>query len=140
MDLRQKANELVGHLGTLIKVDGLVFDEEDTCVILLDEKILFILELVEDPDAIIFSVVLGNLPVEGRESMFYDLLSANFYWNKTEGGTIGIDDETDIVTLCYLLSFPLKDDFEFAVTFEKLANISEYWVDKLLVHPGKAVK
>lgn len=140
MNLTEKANELVANLGVLIQVDGLVFDEDKTCVILLDDKILFILELVEDLNAIIISVVLGNLPVEGRESMLYELLSANFYWNKTDGGTIGIDDETDVVTLCYLLNFPLKDDNDFPATFEKIANISEYWIDKLLVHPGNDVK
>lgn len=140
MDIRGKANELVSNLGEIIKVDGLAFDEDGNCIILLDEKILFILELVEDFDGIIFSVVLGNLPVEGRESMLYELLSANFYWNRTDGATIGVDDETDIVTLCYLLRFPLKDNSDFEITFEKLANISEYWIDKLLVHPGKGVK
>lgn len=140
MDISEKANELVANLGKLIKVDGLSFDQEGNCIILLDDKILFILELVEDHDGIIFGVVLGNLPIEGRESMLYELLSANFYWNRTDGATIGIDDETDIVTLCYFLQFPLKDDADFEITFEKLANISEYWIDKLLVHPGKGVK
>jgi hypothetical protein len=140
MDINTKANSLVSNLGKLIKVDGLSFDQEGNCIILLDDKILFILELAEDLNGIIFSVILGNLPVEGRESMLYELLSANFYWNRTDGATIGIDDQTDIVTLCYFLTFPLKDDSDFEITFERLANISEYWIDKLLVNPGKGVK
>ena len=140
MDIRGKANELVANLGRLIRIDGLAFDQEDSCVILLDDKILFVLELAEDLNGVVFSVILGNLPIEGRETMLYELMSANFYWSRTGGATIGVDDETDIVTLCYLLTFPLKDDSDFEVTFEKLANISEYWIDKLEVNPGKGVK
>lgn len=131
MDIREKANELVANLGKRIKVDGLVFDDEDNCIILLDDKILFILELSEEIKSIVFSIVLGNLPVEGRQAILYELLSANFYWNKTEGGTLGIDEETDIVTMCYLMGIPLEDDTDFEIIFEKLANISEYWIDRL---------
>lgn len=140
MNIRDKSSELVTKLGKVIKIEGLGFDAEGNCVILLDDKILFILELAEELNGVIFSVVLGNLPVEGRESMLYELLTANFYWSRTEGATIGVDDETDIVTLCYLLHFPLSDDSDFEITFERLANIAEYWIDKLQVHPGKGVK
>lgn len=132
MNIREKANELVSNLGKIIQVEGLVFDEEDNCIIMLDNKILFILELDEESKTIVFNVILGNLPIVGRQDVLYELLSANFYWNKTEGGTIGIDEQTDIVTMCYSLDFPLENDSEFEAVFEKLANASEYWINRLL--------
>lgn len=132
MNIRDKANELVANLGNVIHVEGLVFDDEDNCNILIDNKILFILELDENAKIIIFNIVLGTLPIEGRQNMLYELLSANFYWNKTEGGTIGIDEQTDIVTMCYLMNLPLKDDSNFELVVEKLAQASEYWIDRLL--------
>lgn len=132
MNIREKANELVANLGTVIQVEGLIFDEEDSCIILLDNKILFILELDEDSKTIVFNIVLGNLPIVERQNVLYELLSANFYWNRTEGGTIGIDEQTDIVTMCYVMDIPLENDSEFEVIFEKLANASEFWIDRLL--------
>ncbi len=132
MNIREKANELVANLGKIIQVEGLVFDEEDSCIILLDNKILFILELDEESKTIVFNIILGNLPIVGRQEVLYELLSANFYWNRTEGGTIGIDEQTDIVTMCYVMNVPLENDSEFEVVFEKLANASEYWVNRLL--------
>lgn len=132
MNTREKANELVANLGKIIQVEGLVFDEEDSCVILIDNKILFILELNEESNSIIFNIILGNLPIVGRQEVLYELLSANFYWNRTEGGTIGIDEQTDIVTMCYVMEMNLENDEEFEVIFEKLANASEYWIDRLL--------
>lgn len=140
MNIREKANELVANLGKIIQVEGLVFDEEDNCIVLLDNKILFILELDEESKTILFNIVLGNLPIVERQNVLYELLSANFYWNKTEGGTIGIDEQTDIVTMCYVMKLPLKSDSEFEVIFEKLANASEYWIDRLLEAGSADVK
>lgn len=132
MNIREKANEFVANLGKIIHVDGLIFDDDDSCIILIDNKILFILELDEDAKTIVFNVVLGNLPIMRRQEVLYELLSANFYWNRTEGGTIGIDEQTDIVTLCYTMGLPLENDSDFEFIFEKLANASEYWIDRLL--------
>lgn len=132
MNIREKANELVANLGKTIKVEGLEFDDENSCIVLVDNKILFILELDEDTKTIAFNIVLGNLPIVERQNVLYELLAANFYWNRTEGGTIGIDEQTDIVTMCYLMSLPLENDSDFELVVEKLANASEYWVDRLL--------
>ena len=132
MDLREEADKWVSDLATKVGIkDEVKFDDEDTCVIFLDEKILFILELNEDIHGIVINVVIGNLPEKDREAVLYDMMSANFFWNRTEGATLGVDEETDIVGLCYMVSLPLENEDDFDVVFEKLANVGEYWIDRL---------
>jgi len=131
MELDEYVEKLLGLLGEKIGLKDLSFNEEGSCLFVLDEDKLFMVDLDESTRTLILSVAMGMLPEENREELLYDLLTANYYWMRTGGGTLGIDPENDIVLLCYAMQLPLENDMDFLFCIEKLANVADYWVGRL---------
>jgi hypothetical protein len=46
-------------------------------------------------------VYLGEIPEAGAEDLLRDLLSANFFWRRTQGATLSLETETHGVVLAY---------------------------------------
>jgi hypothetical protein len=131
MDIEEYVEQLLATLGKKLGLGELSFNEEGSCLFVLDENKLFIIDLDESTRTLIISVALGMLPEENREEVLYDLLTANYYWMRTGGGTLGVDPENNVVLLCYLMQLPLENDMDFLFCIEKLANVADYWVERL---------
>ncbi len=131
MDLEEYVEQFLATLGKKLGLEDLSFNEEGSCLFVLDENKLFIIDLDESTRTLIISVALGMLPEENREEVLYDLLTANYYWMRTGGGTLGVDPENDVVLLCYAMQLPLENDMDFLFCIEKLANVADYWIKRL---------
>lgn len=57
----------------------------------------------------------------------FELLCGNYSWNQTEGGTLGVDRQTEIVTLSYLVELPMAEPDQFPAIIEKLAGVAKHW-------------
>ena len=64
---------------------------------------------------------------EDRADAMSEMLEANHEWRETEGGTLGIDSNTGMVTLSYRVDLPLDDPSVIQDVIVKLYNIGLYW-------------
>lgn len=107
----------------------LAWDEGNQCALTFDETLGVILTLDEVVDAMFLIWVLGDLPeeAEDRADAMSEMLEANHEWRETEGGTLGIDSNTGMVTLSYRVDLPLDDPSVIQDIIVKLYNIGLYW-------------
>jgi hypothetical protein len=132
-DLREHANELLQLIQSALPMEEgapkLEWNENDQCSLTFDEDLAVVITLDEVVEAMFLNWVLGELPTEPAEALdaMQDLLEANYEWRMTEGGTLGIDPDTSVISLCYRVDLPLDDPAVVQTVITKLYNISAHW-------------
>lgn len=120
---------------------ALEWDENNQCSLTFNDDLAVIITLDEVVDAIFLNWILGGLPNEPEAvaNAMQELLEANHEWNMTEGGTLGLDPDTGLVTLSYRVNLPLDDTAVIQDVIAKLYNISNHWQKNLnLGYPADA--
>jgi hypothetical protein len=134
---REQAQAFLESLRQFLKIDPaspakLEFDRHNECIIKWEDRFTLMFYLDEEIGAIIVNVPLGTLPAdESRLEVMFELLAANYSWNLTEGGTLGVDRETGIIALSYLVDLPLEPISASEAIIAKLINVSDYWDRKI---------
>jgi hypothetical protein len=137
MDIRKHGNMLLQSLAPILEITGrdkeeMVFDRNNECFLTFEDKIVLMFYLDEDLNTIIINSLLGILPQDdSREEIMYELLCGNYCWNLSEGGTLGVDRETAVITLGYFVDLPLEPVELFEEIIAKLVNVTDYWIKKL---------
>lgn len=135
MDIRDHGDALLQSLAEVLPLDDkskLVFDENNECFLTLDHRIVLMFYLDEEIDTIIINILLGVLPEDdSREEIMFELLCANYCWNLTEGGTLGVDKETAVISMSYPVQLPLDPPTVFEEIIAKLVNAADFWISKL---------
>jgi hypothetical protein len=131
MNLREYVNGLLQEIGKSLDLPGLVLDENDHCVLLFDDKVVLNMELDNDKELLIIYSYIGEVPFEGRETIFEALLESNLFWKDTQGATIGIDRQTQTVVLAFPIELPLKRKENFEERLALFVDITESWINRL---------
>ncbi len=133
MNIREHAESLLQSIANALP-EGLVtqgvlrFDANDECLLTLDGRIPIMMYLEEESSALILNSPLGLLPSgQAREAVMLKLLRANYCWNQTEGGTLGVDEGTGLVCMSYLVALPLAEPGQMPDILTKLAGIAAHW-------------
>lgn len=142
MDIVNHADQLLTHLGSVLKLTNLKFNDNNECFFTLEKKIVFMLYLDDqEMNSIIINVPMGVLPEnENRERLMYELLCGNYCWSVTDGATIGIDDETAVISLSYLVQLPLQAQGQIVDIVAKLVAVAQYWMKKIEKISNEAVR
>jgi hypothetical protein len=133
MNLHEHTNTLLQRISEdlspgALSGDPLKLDDNNEVFITLDEKLMLMIYLDEEVSSLILNLPLGKLPQDpSRESIMLELLRANYCWNLTQGGTLGIDRDTDVICLSYLIDLPLAEPAQMSVIISKLAAVSQHW-------------
>lgn len=134
---REHAHAFLESLRSFLNIDPaspskLEFDRNNECIVTWEGRFTLMFYLEEEIGAIIINVPLGTLPAdESRLELMFELLAANYSWNLTEGGTLGIDRDTGIIALSYLVDLPLDPISASETIIAKLVNVSDYWDRKI---------
>ncbi len=113
--------EILESLGLFLELDDLQFSEEDdTCILQLDDKIQVNITLNAINDTIVLHHLIGTLPQENRGTVVEQLLEANLFWSGTNGATISMERETSMVIIARALAIYSSDGK--LLTGEILAN------------------
>ncbi|MBM3856424.1 MAG: type III secretion system chaperone [Verrucomicrobia bacterium] len=140
-NFRTQAEEILESLGLFLGLDDLEFGEDDdTCGLRLDEKMLVSLTLNQERETIVLHHLIGTLPVKNRAELVEQLLEANLFWSGANGATISMERETGFVIIARAFSLYTSDGKlltgEFlANAIADLASASNYWQD-FLEHPN----
>lgn len=126
-----QSNQLIKNLGLKLGDQDLNFDEENVCSLYLNEEFLFLLERDPQESVLLLSLVLGPLPATNREEILFHLLSANFYWELSAGGTFTIDEDNEVVVLMKKLSARQLEVEALMEHIEGLCTTGTYYWNKL---------
>ncbi len=132
--LREHADALLAAVAAELPLDpaaraSLALDEHNECFLTLQDRIVVMFYLDEAAHALMLNLPIGSLPSDGgREAVMLELLSGNYVWQLTEGGTLGIDRATDVITLGYLVPLPLAHPEQMPRIVEKLASVADHWM------------
>jgi hypothetical protein len=135
-DLREHADELLRLIQQALPMEGepkLEWDENDQCSLTFDEDLAVVITLDEVVEAMFMGWVLGELPTEPDAVLeaMQELLEANHEWRMTEGGTLGLEPDSGVVSLSYRIDLPLDDPGVIQDIIAKLFNICRHWQQTL---------
>jgi Tir chaperone protein (CesT) family len=137
MDKRALALQLLAELGETLTVGAISLDEaSQSCNLLFDEDLVLHIEFVEDTGRFVLSCYLGELPHENTESLLRELLAANLYWHRTRGATLGLEEGTGGVILCYAHSVSELDRSSFEALIKNFVNQAEKWSRGIAATPS----
>ncbi|MDR0727778.1 MAG: type III secretion system chaperone [Puniceicoccales bacterium] len=131
MDLRNEVNRILARLAKSLHLSELSLDNNQHCMLMFDDKIVLNLELDEKYEYLVAYAYLGEVPLVGRENIFEKLLEPNFFWNGTNGMTIGIDKQSQTVVLMMRFQLPLKNPDTFEESLADFVDMTESWMHKL---------
>lgn len=132
MDIDEEGTKVLSALAQELGLSALRFDEEDTSGFALDQKMVIDLHLDRVTEEVVIGVTFGAMP-EGRDDAGFlrRLLEANYYWRLTQGGTIGLDEKSGALTLCYRVPLPMQEPAQIGEIVAKLAGAAEHWSRRL---------
>lgn len=133
MNIREHAESLLQTIASelpegLITEGALKFDDNDECLFTLDNRVPLMMYLEEESRSLILNAPIGLLPTgPAREEMMLEMLQANYCWNMTEGGTLGVDRGTGLICISYLVALPLEEPTQMPAIINKLAGVAQHW-------------
>ncbi len=132
MNIRDHAQELLQQIAEELPPDALesalAFDDNDECFIALGDDLLVTLLLDEEIRALTLTLPVRPLPEdETRETVLLELMQGNYSWSLTEGGTLGVDRESGLICLSYLVPLPLAEPAQMPQIVNKLVSVVLHW-------------
>ena len=145
MSYRYLADRMLAKLAAELRTEELKLDEKGSLLTVLN-GVLFSFHYDERLEALFIQADGGDLRAAGPEALGQALektLKANFLWQGTAGGILGLDDEERLI-LAYRLDFPLarldEDERGYDDTLLELlpylAGAAE-WAQDLAAGPGR---
>lgn len=129
--MKEHVNELLKHIGEGLNLPDLCLDDNNHCILLFDEKIVLNMDLDEEGNKLVIYAYIGEIPLECRETIFEKALEGNFFWNETDGGTLGIDKQSQSLVLAKSFSLPLKDFNAFEDQLATFVEVVEKWINRI---------
>ncbi|MGL4722403.1 MAG: CesT family type III secretion system chaperone [Desulfovibrionaceae bacterium] len=132
MSVRKSADLLLEHLMGVFSIKGLSFNKDNECILTIDSKIVFLFYLDENAGALLLNAVVDTIDFDSSASkkIYYELLCGNYNWAYSAGGTLGIDKNTGILTLCYRYTLPIAPQV-FTDSLARVASAVEHWMKRI---------
>jgi hypothetical protein len=121
------AEQLLNDLGITMGLPGLKFNEEGCARLLFDGRTPVSLEHQADSGQVQIYSELGQLPPEGRETLYLALLEGNLFGLGTQGATLAVDGTNQEVILCRTLIAEEMTSATFSATLESFVTCVEHW-------------
>ena len=133
MDKRDIANQLVTELGKTLTVPEMTLNEQNYAALLFDDNILLNIEYDVIQDRMMLYVYLDELPTEGSEPILRQLMAANFFWYRTQGATLSLEEETGGILISYAHQLIDLDAGKFEDICSNFVQKAEEWKNKISV-------
>jgi hypothetical protein len=121
---------LLADFGKKIGIADLAPDEAGYCCLAFDEVVVN-LEFNEASDQLFLSSHVGDLPDDGREALYEQLLEANYFFRGTNGAVLSVDTPSKQVVLLHQTPTVTLDGGSFETLIENFVNVAERWVGQL---------
>jgi len=129
--MKEQVNELLKHIGEGLNLLDLCLDDNNHCILLFDEKIVLNMDFDEEGNKLVIYAYIGEIPLECREAIFEKALEGNFFWNETDGGTLGIDKQSQSLVIAKAFPLPLTDFNTFEDQLATFVEVVEKWITRI---------
>lgn len=113
MATRQQVEAAIAAFATAARINGLALDAQDSCSVMIQERVQVDLIFDEAAGRLVLESTLGVLPRSGRTAMLLELARGNRLGAATRGGTLAIGPDDEIVLMRELphaeLDYPLLE-------------------------------
>ena len=130
-ELKAHVNEVLKRIGDGQGLSDLCLDENNHCMLLFDEKIVLNIDLDEAGKLLVIYAYMGEVPLECREAVYQKALEGNFFWNETEGSTLGLDKQSQSLVLARAFGLPLTDVAAFEDRLAVFVEVVEKWMTRI---------
>lgn len=125
--------DIENHLqnyGKEIGLPELKFNEQGICSLNFDSKINVDIVYRKEQDQCILAAPIGDLPSEGKENFFKELLVANAFGIDNAGAALGVEEEENRVVLSYVFIASIVSFDLFKTILANFVNLAEEWISK----------
>lgn len=127
----QNYKKLLSDLGHSVGLPDLAPDEDNYCCLGFDDKIITHIQFNAENEVLMLFAQLGTIDEDKTTLIYPRILKANLFWQGTGGATIGVDDETREVLMCYQIPMAFMDFQKFQELLEGFINTAELWISTL---------
>lgn len=124
-------SEYIVNYGKEVGITDLKLNDDGICSLSFDEKLNVDIVYRKEQEQVIFAAPIGDIPPEGQESFFKQLLIANAFGIENAGAVLGIEEDENRVVLSYMF---ISSTFSFDLFKTVLANfvdLVEVWQEKI---------
>lgn len=129
--MKEHVNELLKHIGDGLNLPNLCLDDNNHCILLFDEKIVLNMDFDQEGNKLVIYAYIGEIPLECREIIFEKALEGNFFWNETDGGTLGVDKQSQSLVLAKSYTLPIEKFNDFEDQLASFVEIVEKWIVRI---------
>ena len=129
--MKKHVNELLKHIGDGLNLPNLCLDDNNHCILLFDEKIVLNMDFDQEGNKLVIYAYIGEIPLECRELVFEKALEGNFFWNETDGGTLGVDKQSQSLVLAKSYTLPIEKFNDFEDQLASFVEIVEKWIVRI---------
>ena len=110
---------------------NLALDDNGTCSLELADGRPLVLQERANLNELDFVALLGEVPDAAHADVFRELLTANFYWEKTLGATLSWNADLEQVVLIYPLPLADATDETLESIFKRFLELQAAWKERL---------
>jgi hypothetical protein len=128
MEPLEQANALLTALAGELNSETLELDPEYLMrdVTIGDDMLLFSFD--DDTDELFSSVYIAPVPEgPGKEEQLLQLMRANYAWNGTDGGILGLDGDIGFVTHSLVFYVPMTEPEAFLTAISRQLQLTDHW-------------
>ena len=109
----------------------IALDDNGTCSFELADGRPLVLQERANLNELDFVALLGEVPDAAHADVFRELLTANFYWEKTLGATLSWNADLEQVVLIYPLPLADATDETLESIFKRFLELQAAWKERL---------
>ena len=123
-------NNLLREFGSAIGIPDLQLDEEYRCNMMFDE-VPVSFELGDGDESVYIYSLLGQVPDDGLERFYAELLHANYLFAESGGSTLGVDSQSGNVVLLREERLESMRLSTLESVAEQFVSVAEAWMSRL---------
>ena len=123
-------NNLLREFGSAIGIPDLQLDEEYRCNMMFDE-VAVSFELGDGDESVYIYSLIGQVPDDGLERFYAELLHANYLFAESGGSTLGVDSQSGNVVLLREERLESMRLSTLESVAEQFVNVAEAWMSRL---------
>ena len=123
-------NNLLREFGSAIGIPDLQLDEEYRCNMMFDE-VPVSFELGDGDESVYIYSLLGQVPEDGLERFYAELLHANYLFADSGGSTLGVDSKSGNVVLLREERLESMRLSTLESVAEQFVSVAEAWMNRL---------
>ncbi|HCJ11767.1 MAG TPA: hypothetical protein DHV51_01545, partial [Opitutae bacterium] len=96
-----------------------------------DGAAIVTLQYNDAADLLLVHSCVGTVKPDVTSAVLMELLSANCYWQGTQGATLGIEKEGGLVILAYSIPMPMAQPNQFQDIIATFVEVAREWTLKI---------